>query len=71
LPVKDTGSPVELVFVPGSTNDREALRSMPLNLPDNSVMIGDNLIGEKGFWTFPSVIYREKSEKTCPACPGG
>lgn len=48
LIVTDKGSPVELIFVPGSTNDGEALRSMPLNLPDNSVLIGD-----KGFLDIP------------------
>ena len=56
LIVTDTGSPVELVFVPGATNDGEALRSMPLNLPDNSVLIGD-----KGFLdtAFEEVLKRD------------
>jgi hypothetical protein len=39
--VTEAGEPVELVLVPGSTADINALRSMDLNVPEGSEIFGD------------------------------
>ncbi len=49
LIVTDTGRPVELVFVPGSTHDCKALRSMEIDLPEQSILIGDKGFIDRGF----------------------
>ncbi len=41
LIVTESGKPVELSLVPGSTADIVALRNMDLNLPDRNTLIGD------------------------------
>ena len=41
LIVTESGEPVEMLLVPGSTTDIAALRSMDLNLPENSTLFGD------------------------------
>lgn len=41
LIVTDQGAPVEMLLAPGSTADVAALRSMDLDLPEGSVLIGD------------------------------
>ncbi len=51
LIVTDAGLPVELVFVPGGTHDVVALRSMGLDLPERSVLIGDKGFLDRGFET--------------------
>ncbi len=45
----DTGRPVELVFVPGSTHDCKALRSMEIDLPEQSILIGDKGFLDRAF----------------------
>ncbi len=40
--VTEAGEPVELVLVPGSTADISALRSMDLNVPEDSQIFGDS-----------------------------
>jgi hypothetical protein len=37
----EPGEPGELLLAPGATTDIAALRSMDLNLPDGSILIGD------------------------------
>ena len=41
LLVTETGQPIEMLLVPGSTADIAALRSMELNLPEGSLILGD------------------------------
>ena len=41
LIVTEAGLPVELLLVPGATADINALRGMPLHLPDDSTLFGD------------------------------
>lgn len=41
LIVTEAGQPVELLLAPGSTADIAALRSMELNLPEGSTILGD------------------------------
>ena len=49
LIVTDTGRPVELVFVPGSLHDCKALRSMAIDLPEQSILIGDKGFLDRAF----------------------
>ena len=48
LIVSESGRPIEVVLAPGSTADLALLRSMPLDLPEQSALIGD-----KGFLDLP------------------
>ena len=41
LIVTEAGKPVEFVLTPGSTADITALRSMQMNLPEGSTLLGD------------------------------
>ena len=35
------GIPIEFSFTPGSVTDIKALRNLPLNLPEGSILLGD------------------------------
>jgi hypothetical protein len=41
LIVTEAGQPIEMLLVPGSTADIAALRTMELNLPEGSTLLGD------------------------------
>lgn len=47
--VTEAGTPVEMLLVPGSTPDIAALRSMDLNLPEGSTLIGDGAFLDRFF----------------------
>ncbi len=49
LVVTGSGKPVEVLFVPGSTADIAALRSMDLNLPEQSTLLGDGAFLDREF----------------------
>ena len=42
LIVTEAGDPVEMLLVPGATADIAALRSMDMNLPEQSIILGDS-----------------------------
>ena len=48
LVITKQGAPVELLLVPASTNDLSALRSMELDLPEGSTLIGDGGFLDRG-----------------------
>lgn len=49
LIVTESGKPVEMLLVPGATADIAALRSMDLNLPEQSTLLGDSAFLDREF----------------------
>ena len=58
LIVTEAGQPIEMLLVPGSTADITALRSMALNLPEQSTIFADSAFLDKEFET----ALREEAE---------